>query len=80
MAYDKTNLTSRMHYIDYGLGIFNKSVFKNPMTEYSDLANTYQTLLNTHELAAFEITERFYEIGSLVGINELNTYLANYIF
>jgi hypothetical protein len=35
----------------------------------------YQDLLAGHELAAFEVTERFYEIGSPQGIADTERHL-----
>lgn len=75
-VYDKTHQTSQMHYIDYGLGIFNKEAFdKIPQNKPFDLASLYQELLRQKQLAAHEITERFYEVGSFTGIAELSYYL-----
>lgn len=76
LVYDKTKQTDRMHYIDYGLGIFNQKVFANlEANQVYDLAQLYQDLLHKQQLAAHEITERFYEVGSFAGINELSDYL-----
>lgn len=76
IAYDKNQQSEQMHYIDYGLGVFNKEVFThlsahNPL----DLAQIYQGLLKQQDLAAFEIKERFYEVGSFFGIEQLKYYL-----
>jgi MurNAc alpha-1-phosphate uridylyltransferase len=74
--YDKQQLTSRMHYIDYGMGIFNKTVFNNVSeNEPYDLADLYKQLLKQNDLAAHEVFQRFYEIGSLTGMEELKHYL-----
>lgn len=73
ISYDKLHLTKAMHYIDYGLGIFNQQAFVNH--QISDLAKLYQALLQQQQLAAFEVKERFYEIGSFAGIKELEQYL-----
>lgn len=76
IKYDKQKLTPSMHYIDYGLGLINKSVFSYvPKNEIFDLAKLYQIMLQQNQLAAFEIKERFYEIGSFDGIKELENYL-----
>lgn len=75
-VYDKTRQTERMHYIDYGLGIFNRAAFTAvPEHQEYDLAVLYQHLLTHHALAAHEVTERFYEVGSFGGISELGEYL-----
>lgn len=76
VAYDKINQSRLMHYIDYGLGIFHKEVFRHiPDSTPYDLTTVYQKLLSQNQLAAFECKKRFYEIGSISGINELESYL-----
>ncbi len=76
MAYDKKNPSSRMQYIDYGLGLFHQSAFMEENV-VQDLAVFYQQLLARQELAAYEVNERFYEIGSFAGLKELETLLCN---
>jgi MurNAc alpha-1-phosphate uridylyltransferase len=76
LCYDKKNRNDRMHHIDYGLGVFNKEVFTStPEGEPCDLADIYQVLLQKEQLAAYEVPERFYEIGSLAGIKEFTQYI-----
>jgi len=76
LAYNKIKKTPRMHHIDYGLGIFNKKAFATvPANEPYDLAMLYQALLAQDQLAACLIQQRFYEVGSLAGIDELSYYL-----
>lgn len=76
IVYDKNQRTDRMHYIDYGLGVFHRAAFASvPTQQCYDLATVYQHLLNTQQLAAFEVSQRFYEVGSHAGIAELNAYL-----
>lgn len=78
IAYNKHQQTARMHYIDYGLGVFNKQAFVNIADERPhDLAELYQALLARQQLSAYEVSERFYEIGSFTGIAELGYYLAS---
>jgi len=76
LAYDKKNRTPRMHHIDYGLGAFHARAFQplQPGAVY-DLAALYYDLLARNDLAAFEVRERFYEIGSVEGIRELSQQL-----
>lgn len=72
LAYDKEQPTPRMRHIDYGLGAFHRSTFEGLADDaVFDLASVYQSLLRDSELGAFEVHERFYEIGSLEGIAEL---------
>ena len=76
LVYDKVNRTAAMKHIDYGLGIFRKTAFLSfPDTEPFDIVSIYKTLLSHHQLAAYEVTSRFYEIGSNEGIMELADYL-----
>ena len=72
LCYDKRIRTASMRHIDYGLGVFEASAFDDPA---ADLAVLYQHLLQKGELAACEVQERFYEIGSFAGIEELSNYL-----
>ena len=76
LAYDKQNRTASMHHIDYGLAAFDRSVFAAlPAGEKRDLAGLYQGLLAAGKLGAFEVHERFYEIGSPEGLQETREFL-----
>ena len=71
LRYDKKSHTPAMHYIDYGLGAFDRRVFASlPEDTPCDLATVYQDLLAAGQLASFEVHERFYEIGSPEGLRE----------
>jgi NDP-sugar pyrophosphorylase family protein len=77
LAYSKTNRTPRMRYIDYGLGMFRAQAFDLvPTGRAFDLAELYADLLQRNQLAAFQVRERFYEIGSPAGLRETAEYLA----
>jgi NDP-sugar pyrophosphorylase family protein len=76
LRYDKRNRTHGMRHIDYGLGVFDRTAFAAiPAGEVYDLAQVYQNLLSTGNLAAFEVQERFYEIGSPEGLRETAQFL-----
>ena len=78
VVYDKKLRSPRMHYIDYGLGLFRKAAFAGIGDgEVKDLASVYQELLSRNELAAYTVEERFYEIGSFDGIEELSNLLRS---
>jgi hypothetical protein len=63
-----------MEFIDYGLGILSKSVFEY-YTDYPlDLADVYHSLSLEGNLLGYEVHERFYEIGSIPGLKETETY------
>ncbi len=77
LAYSKTNRTPRMRYIDYGLGVFRAEAFRDlPAGNACDLTELYADLLQRGQLAAFEVRERFYEIGSPAGLRETAEFLA----
>jgi NDP-sugar pyrophosphorylase family protein len=76
LAYDKVQRLDGMKHIDYGLGMFRRRAFEQfGAAEVFDLATVYQRLLAHRQLAACEVMKRFYEIGSLKGIEELADHL-----
>jgi MurNAc alpha-1-phosphate uridylyltransferase len=76
-AYNKKNRTERMAYIDYGLGIFSRQIFTDiPLQISYDLADLYSNLLKNDQLVGHEVQQRFYEVGSFKGIQELESYLT----
>jgi N-acetyl-alpha-D-muramate 1-phosphate uridylyltransferase len=76
LRYDKRNRTPAMRHIDYGLSVFDPQVFAAlPAEEYCDLEAVYQSLLAAGNLAAFEVHERFYEIGSPEGLHDTGEFL-----
>ena len=77
LQYDKVHRTPNMRHIDYGLGILTgRALAPYPAGQPLDLARVYQDLLAEGELAAFEVTERFYEVGSPEGLAETRALLA----
>ncbi len=77
VCYDKEKHTPRMEFIDYGLGIFRPEAFSHLHDgQSSDLAKVYQSLVAQRRLLAYPIGQRFYEIGSMQGLRELDNLLA----
>ena len=77
LAYDKAARTPAMQYIDYGLGVLDRRAMDVvPESGAFDLAAVYQEMLRRGELAGFEVAERFYEIGSVAGLEETRAHLA----
>ncbi len=77
VRYDKKARTPAMRHIDYGLGIVTRAAFADvPADVRCDLADAYGQLLERDELAAYEVTSRFYEIGSPEGLAETRALLA----
>jgi NDP-sugar pyrophosphorylase family protein len=76
ICYSKTARNERMCHIDYGLGAAHKSIFEAlPHGIAIELAAIYERLASEDMLAAFEVFRRFYEIGSTLGIQELEAKL-----
>jgi NDP-sugar pyrophosphorylase family protein len=73
ILYDKQP-DPRMQYIDYGLSAFRRDLFDH-LPEVFDLATLLHELSLQGELAAFEVKQRFYEIGSPTGLHDLEQYL-----
>ncbi len=75
IAYSKKNKTFKMHYIDYGLSIFSKKAFL-PFVQRKifDLSEVQEYLASINQLTAFEVKTRFYEIGSIGGIQQLEEH------
>ena len=75
-VYDKKNKLPQMHHIDYGLGVFRRAAFDPfPRDAVVDLAEVQKSLVARQQLAGYEIKQRFYEIGSHEGLNELDALL-----
>jgi N-acetyl-alpha-D-muramate 1-phosphate uridylyltransferase len=76
LLYDKKNSKPEMQHIDYGLGVFRaEALAAYPEDRNFDLEAVYQELLSHNLLAGFEVKQRFYEIGSPAGLEEIRNYL-----
>ena len=76
VAYDKDQRTARMQYIDYGLGMLTRAALESyPPGQVLDLATVYQDLVARGQLAGFEVSTRFYEVGSPSGLEETHRHL-----
>jgi NDP-sugar pyrophosphorylase family protein len=76
LRYDKRSASADMEYIDYGLTLLRSTVleFVPPARPY-DLADLYADMAERGQMAGYEVTRRFYEIGSPVGLAETRAYL-----
>ena len=77
LRYDKTPGIPEMTHIDWGLGVLSSRAFDpySPDTKL-DLAVVYQDLLARDQLAGYEVYERFYEIGSVAGLEDTRRLLG----
>ena len=74
--YNKNSEKTDLDYIDYGLSILRSRDFENTKTSF-DLSIILENLAANNVLNGYEVHERFYEIGSTQGIEELNNYLRS---
>jgi NDP-sugar pyrophosphorylase family protein len=74
--YKKGTNNPKMQHIDYGLTYFRSSAF-SPLgrTRTFDLSDTCHQLSLGGKLAGYEVFERFYEVGSVQGVDECADYL-----
>jgi NDP-sugar pyrophosphorylase family protein len=75
VLYDKTANVA-MRYIDYGLSAFRRELFGQIPDKVFDLSILFHGLSLQGNLAGFEVWERFYEIGSPGGLDDLEQYLV----
>ena len=77
IEYDKKSLRTDMSHIDFGLSVFSKHVFPQYRESTAiDLADICRELSKAGQVAAVEVSERFYEIGSPQGIRDTEEFLA----
>jgi NDP-sugar pyrophosphorylase family protein len=76
-VYDKKARLPEMRHIDYGLSLFKAVAFDGYSREQPfDLAEVMGKLVREKQLAGYEVKERFYEIGSPSGLEELERLLG----
>jgi len=75
--YDKKAKPGDADYIDYGLSILTKNIMRRYLQHPVplDLAVILSDLVASDQLAAYEVTQRFYEIGKPEGLAELDALL-----
>ena len=80
VRYDKdpTRASPDMRWIDYGLSAFRRTVIDErvPESQAPDLAPLLSALAEEGSLAGFLVQERFFEIGSPAGLDDLEQHLA----
>jgi NDP-sugar pyrophosphorylase family protein len=76
IKYEKGTKNKEMRHIDYGITFFREEAFRPWRGQSSfDLSEVFHQLASNSHLDGFEVFERFYEIGSIQGIEELSQYL-----
>ncbi len=75
-TYSKRLSSESMKYLDYGFSIFKRDLFMHRSNSSKwDLADLQEALAKEKILVPYEVYEKFYEIGSISGILELESYL-----
>lgn len=77
VRYDKRNRVAEMRHIDWGLSVLTREAFEvfTPGRAL-DLATVFERLVEQNRLLGFEVNHRFYEVGSVSGLNELSELMA----
>lgn len=78
VLYDKRppHRDPRMAWIDYGLTVLRRDVVgRIPSGAVVDLGDIYRDLSLRGDLVGYEVSTRFYEVGSPEGVAELEQYL-----
>lgn len=74
--FSKKEKPEDMVYIEYGANIFRKEVLEMiPENQFYSLDDLFPILIDKEELIAFEVKERFYEIGSPQGLKEFENFI-----
>ena len=69
--YDKVEKTPETVYIDYGASIFRREALDRlPENRPCSLEQLFRQLIAKQQLLAYEVAERFYQIGSPEGLEE----------
>lgn len=74
--FSKKEKTEDMVYIEYGANIFKKEVLEMiPENRFCSLDELFPRLIDQKQLLVFEVRERFYEIGSPLGLTEFVEFI-----
>ena len=75
VLYDKHHTVPEMEYIDYGVCLYERSLFEDYEENVAfDIAEIQTRLSKEGKLAAHIVTKRFYEIGSPESLQEFGAY------
>ena len=76
VRYDKRRPDPEMTYIDYGASVYRtEALDRMPPDAVYDLGDLTHELAADGLLAGYEVTQRFYEVGSVAGIRETEAHL-----
>jgi NDP-sugar pyrophosphorylase family protein len=76
LKYSKLEKSGDMVYIDYGASVYQKAVLQLiPENQAYSLEDLFVRLIRMEQLLAFEVKDRFYEIGSKKGLQDFAEYI-----
>jgi NDP-sugar pyrophosphorylase family protein len=76
LCYDKRAPRPEMTHVDYGVSLLRAAeLTRLPADRPCDLADLYTELVSRGRMVGYEVTQRFYEIGSPRGLQETQEYL-----
>jgi len=77
VRYNKRRPTEDMAHIDYGASLFRTGLLDRvPADRPYELADLCRELASAGLLAGYEVSQRFYEVGSLEGLRQAERYLG----
>jgi NDP-sugar pyrophosphorylase family protein len=77
VRYDKAHPTADMSWIDYGLGGLTERALEWADPGETDLAGLYHNIAEHAELCGYEVSERFFEIGTPASLQETDRFLRS---
>ncbi len=72
--FSKSERAAGMVYIEYGANIFRKEILKMIPQGHYTLERLFSRLIETGDLLAYEVRNRFYEIGSPQGLKDFEEF------
>jgi NDP-sugar pyrophosphorylase family protein len=75
--YDKRQWSREMTHIDFGVALLRRTALERIAPHRpADLADLYSGLVAEGQMMGYEVTQRFYEIGSPTGLEETRAFLC----
>ncbi len=77
VCYDKRRHDAKMRHVDFGVALLTRAAAeKIPPARPFDLADLYTRLVAEGQMAGFEVSNRFFEIGTPASLRETREYLG----
>lgn len=77
VSYDKHRSDARMRHVDFGVALLRRSAAERiPPARQYDLSELYTRLVADGQMIGFEVTNRFFEIGTPASLDETREYLG----